>query len=171
MKLHLINYLNKIITIVSFCYLLSLTGCVFSPSQQDLMLTKIFSTKNLNTFLGKSPQALVKEFGNPVQKTVKGHQTELVFSKIIKLTVPVQTGYATYQGWSPNAYGPGKGGYIGGSYGQNQYNMYSYQTISETCYVTFILVDNAVVHWNRQGNAQWCGNQKGYGINEFGGLI
>lgn len=160
-----INYLNTIIAIVSLLPLLCLTRCSGLNTSAYSQLREKFSPKHLNTFLGKSAQVLIKEFGQPQQKDVKGNKTALTFYYAMTFrNVPVMTGYAQYQGWSPNAYGPGKGGYIGGSYGQNQYNMYSYVTFHETCYITFILVDNVAVHWNRQGSAKWCGNLNGQGI-------
>ncbi|MBO6043475.1 MAG: hypothetical protein J6P47_03325 [Acetobacter sp.] len=77
-----------------------------------------------------------------------------------------KTGYASSWDRSPNAYCPDKYGY---QQGNNGYNFYSYVPVTETCQITFTHVDNAAIHWTRQGSASWCGGSGIVVPNYYGG--
>ena len=145
---------NRIILLLSLSPYLCLTACSSGPNPLQTQLTKKFSPKHLNTFLGDNTQELIKAFGLPQRRFIAGNQTYLVFSYSLHFKVMEQTGYASSWGWSPNAYGPGRYGYENGNHG---YYFYSEVPITETCQITFTLVDNAAIHWTRQGDASWCG--------------
>ncbi len=150
---------NRIILLLSLSPYLCLIACL-GPNLLQQQLTEKFSPEHLNTFLGDNTQELIKAFGLPQRRFVAGNKTYLVFSYNLHLQVMEQTGYASSWGWSPNANGPGRYGYENGN---NGYNFYSEVPVTETCQITFTLVDNAAIHWTRQGNASWCGGS-GMGI-------
>ena len=149
------------ITTVSLYLPLCLTACFHSsPLQKEL--TEKFSPSHLNTFLGKPYQDLIKVFGVPTRKLVSGNQTLLVFYSNKNIIFQGQTGAWSNWGYNPNLYGddnrigyeePGLSGVDG------------YRTVAKTCQVTFTLVDNAAIHWTRQGNTSWCGSN-GSSINQ-----
>lgn len=103
---------------------LLVTGCVTTQSFQSSM----------NRFIGKPPNALVAEFGEPIQQLQQAGRTVLVFQPV-QLNIPLTIPTATDHG-APIVINSGSGA-----------------TYPADCKVFFSVTENTVTNWYSQGKA------------------
>ena len=103
---------------------LFITGCVTTQSFQSSM----------NRFIGQPTNALIQEFGEPIQQLQQAGRTVLVFQPVqinIPLTIPASTDHG-----APIVINSGSGG-----------------AYPADCKVFFSVSENTVTNWYSQGKA------------------